>query len=76
VEVYFDFSGLLQIDTLIDDQTIQVTLISERRLPTAVVEDIHEIALILCRAFKLQGAFDYLCGAEHLDRHTKASSGS
>lgn len=71
VEVYFDFSGLLQIDTLLDGERVHVTLISERRLPTAVIEDIHEIAMLLCRAFDLEGQFDYLCGAEHLDRKSR-----
>jgi hypothetical protein len=72
VEVYFDFCGLLQIDALLDDRHIEVVIISERPVPQPVITDIREIAMILAGAFDLEGTFEYLCGAEHLDRRHRS----
>lgn len=68
VEADFEFCGLLQIDAVLDESQMVLTITTARPLPQSLVNSLQEIAGLLSRAFALQTRFSYLFGDEYLDR--------
>lgn len=68
LEAGFDFCGLLQIDAVLDQEHLSLTITTERPLPQSLIDSLQEIASVLSSAFTLRTRFSYLFGEEYLDR--------
>ncbi len=71
LEVEFDFSGVIQIEAVLYDEDLSITLVSEMELDGELLEVLQQLTDALARALKVNIRFYASYGPELIARHSE-----